>query len=294
MTITRALSDIKVLVEQELRIYFQAKRKEALARYPESVSLVDQIAELTLRDGKRLRPFLCWLGYISVGDNLLIYRKKIPKNLTLAMMALELFQSFALIHDDIIDEDDLRRGGPTVHEYFKSKAQNAKLKVKNPKHFGESMAIIAGDLAFSWALGLLESIDNSKVRSLFTQMAEETMIGQGLDVLLVQAEVAIDKNRINELKTAYYSVVRPLELGAMLAGATDEVLSVLRKYGLAVGHMFQLRDDLLDKSISQKDFNLMTAPFMATVSDVVEKLAVAPDVKEIYREVARFVVTRKT
>lgn len=294
MQFEKLLVTIKTLVEQKLHVYLRIKLREAQKLHPDSLELAAQVADLTLRAGKRTRAFLVWLSYQTTNNSRLTINKKIPAPLLSVMMALELFQTFALIHDDIIDKDLERRGGPTVHEHFRLKTQTAKLKTQDPKHVGMSLAILAGDLALGWAWELMDETGSETVQKLFSQMSQETIFGQTLDVFREQTGKPIDKARIDELKTAYYGVVRPLELGAVLAGASPKTLKALGLYGLVVGAAFQLRDDVLDGKINELVFAKKVKPQLSQALKFADKLPIALANKEIYRDFAKFVVIRKT
>lgn len=295
MNLEEALVEIRKLIDQELSGFFKSKRKEAEYLDPKTVDLVDEIAAFTLRGGKRTRAFLVWLGRQTVtSDKLQVtsQNKKPEDALLKVMLAVELFQSFALIHDDIIDEDTERRGGPTVHEYFKSKGKSQKAKVKDPEHFGESMAILAGDLAFGWAAELIGETGDQAVQKLFIQMAGETILGQTLDFLREEAHKSIDKLKIDELKTALYSVARPLELGASLAGAGKELLDRLHIYGLTAGRAYQLRDNFLDREIAESIFEKGKAQYLQKVDPLTRQIKARPEAEDLLREFAWFVVNR--
>lgn len=160
-------------------------------------------------------------------------------------VALELFHSFALIHDDIIDNGKERHGKPTTHEYV------SKSIVKYPRgdkqRVAEGMAILAGDLIFSWANEFMTECGNDRVYKIYFNMIEEVVVGQMLDVSLtlneeVKTETIIRKN---ELKTALYSFVSPMLIGSALAMSHKHDL-LYRELGLLLGQAFQIQDDLLD------------------------------------------------
>ncbi len=293
-------------VEHELSAFFSRKRRMARRVHEASVQLVDQIASLTLRPAKRLRPFLCWVGYEAskIKDQKSKIKNTeerskivIPSCLTQAMVGIELFHSFALIHDDIMDEDFKRRGGPTVHEYFrKEKGKRKKENGEDAKHFGESMAILAGDLALVWADELMGSLSTSDVDAwrLYQQMKEKIIYGQGLDVAHKARVVAVNQEQINEIKSAWYSVIYPLEIGASLGGAKGPMLAALRAYGLPVGFAFQLRDDAMDSEISPSDFSRASVRLAAQARGAIQKIPTSPLMRELLEELSQFVLTRTT
>ena len=221
--------------------------------------LVDSVAELTMRGGKRTRAFLVWLGHETVKSD---KRQETGKALVQAMMAVELFQSFALIHDDIIDGDTTRRGGPTVHVTL-----------------GVSLAILAGDLALVWADELMGKAGEM---SIYTRMKQEVIFGQSLDVMEEHMKIGISKQLIDVYKTAWYSVIRPLQIGAAIAGADEKTISSFVPYGLVVGQAYQLRDDFLDGAISEEEFQKKA-----------KKLVVPKSATILFTDFARYVLTRE-
>ncbi|MCH0564197.1 polyprenyl synthetase family protein [Streptomyces sp. MUM 2J] len=210
--------------------------------------LADRVARFTQEGGKRVRAQLLWWSLRACGGS-------DPAAVTAALRtgaALELLQTCALVHDDVMDRSSLRRGRPSLH---------ADVRVQYADHappdrvgrFGESAAILAGDLALAWADDLvaetpLPAWTAIVVRRLWSDMRTEMVAGQYLDVQ-GQTTGALSMPRALRaacLKSALYSVERPLALGAALAGADDATLKRLCSAGRCVGMAFQLRDDLDD------------------------------------------------
>lgn len=214
---------------------------------PDTLALLDSIRAL-VTGGKRMRALLCFWGYRGAGGN------ADSADIIAAGAALELFQAAALIHDDIIDSSDTRRGGPSVHRQFGA------LHAKNgwaldEERFGQAAAILTGDLCLSFSEELFATIGvlaTSRARFVFNLMRTEVMAGQYLDILeevsgpskphstAVQRAAAIIR-----FKSAKYSSEHPLVLGGALAGASDELLSGYSDFALPLGEAFQLRDDVL-------------------------------------------------
>lgn len=232
--------------------------------------LVDSVAEFTMRGGKRTRAFLCWLGHQAATDN---KHKTVNTSLTQAMMGVELFQSFALIHDDIIDEDTVRRGGPTVH-------------VKQ----GVPMAILAGDLALVWADELM--LQTKGAFAVYQKMKEEVIFGQSLDVVEEHTKPGIPKELINTYKTAWYSVIRPLQIGACIAGADQAFLDNLKSYGLIAGRAYQLRDDILDGEVSQAVFEETANKYERDMHRVIESWRLGEMQKQLFIDFFHFALAR--
>lgn len=278
MKLDNAMQTVKQEVDAELRRFFAGKRKEAERVHPALVELVDQVADVTVRGGKRIRPFLCRVGYAAVTRDKGHVTGKMPRVLLSAMLGLELFQTFAIIHDDIMDEDKQRRGGPTIHEQS-----------------GVNIAILSGDLALAWADE--EMMNAAKVPTLlilYQKMKEEVMYGQTLDVMRSNGVGGIEKSRVDELKTAYYSVVRPLQIGSVLAAGNDRILHVWERYGVAVGKLFQLRDDVLDGTVAEEAFARYARGLEREAHEALETLAASDEPKQLLIDFVQFVQNRNS
>ncbi|HEY0532991.1 MAG TPA: polyprenyl synthetase family protein [Actinoplanes sp.] len=204
--------------------------------------------DLVLAGGKRLRPTFAYWGWRSV------CRPGAPLDDVLpALAALEMLHTFALVHDDVMDDSDTRRGRPTARRLFA--AQHARAgRLGDPDRFGNTAAILVGDLCLVWADQLiartpLPSATLFTVRACYDRMRVEAVAGQYLDVLGETAPETWSVERallVARYKTASYTVQRPLQLGLALAGVTlPSVGDAFDRYGRAVGEAFQLRDDLL-------------------------------------------------
>jgi geranylgeranyl diphosphate synthase type I len=202
-----------------------------------------------LAGGKRVRSTFAYWGWRgAVGDD-----ESLPSVLP-ALAALELLHTFALVHDDVMDASDTRRGLPTAHRAAAARHRAAG-HAGDPDRFGAAVAVLIGDLCMVWADRLLAhaTVPPSRlldVRRCYDQMRIETVAGQYLDVLGENdaANWSVDRAlRVARYKTASYTVRQPLLFGACLAGvATDApLIAAYARYGLAVGEAFQLRDDLL-------------------------------------------------
>ena len=209
--------------------------------------LIDAAADL-LRGGKRLRPAFCYWGWRGAG--------RPDDDAVLAVgAALELFQAAALVHDDLIDGSDTRRGMPSVHRRFATR-HAAQRWAGEPDRFGAAAAVLLGDLLLGWSDELFNGsgLDDAalrRARRVFDQMRAQVGAGQYLDVV-AQATGADRPDRLAQLartvvsyKAARYSVERPLVLGGSAAGAGPDLLAAYSRYGLALGEAFQLRDDVL-------------------------------------------------
>ena len=216
--------------------------------------LTDALADL-LAGGKRLRPAFCYWGYRGAGG-------EDGDDVVTAAAALELFQACALIHDDVMDGSDTRRGQPAVHRRFAS-LHRTESWTGDPEAFGMGAAVLLGDLCLSWSDEMLGGCGLPADRLLaghrvYAGMRTELMGGQYLD-LLEQARGggSIERAlRVARYKSAKYTIEKPLHLGAVLAGAEQAVLDGYSGYGLPLGEAFQLRDDVLgvfgDPSVTGK------------------------------------------
>ena len=205
--------------------------------------------DCVLAGGKRVRPTFAYWGWRGAvgGDEPLA--TVLP-----ALAALELLHTFALVHDDVMDASDTRRGLPTAHRAAAARHRAAG-HTGDPDRFGETVAVLIGDLCMVWADRLLAhaTVPPSRlldVRRCYDQMRIETVAGQYLDVLGEHdaANWSVDRAlRVARYKTASYTVQRPLLFGACLAGAAADapLIAAYTRYGLAVGEAFQLCDDLL-------------------------------------------------
>lgn len=201
-----------------------------------------RVADFTLGGGKRARPRFLWWAMRACGGG----ADTVDAALRLGV-ALELIQTCALVHDDVMDGSALRRGRPAVH------VELAGLTGGPPDTaFGTSAAVLVGDLALAWADDTVAAVTmdpatRSRVLAIWRAMRTEMVAGQYLDLhgQAAATRTAAHALRTAWLKSALYSVERPLALGAALAGADDRTTDALRAAGRSAGTAFQLRDDLL-------------------------------------------------
>jgi geranylgeranyl diphosphate synthase type I len=168
-----------------------------------------------------------------------------------AVSALELVQASALIHDDLMDRSDTRRGEPAMHRRFAARHTAAGWG-GDPDGFGDSAALLLGDLALVWSDELLHAsgVDPAalvRARPVFDRMRTEVTAGQYLDVLTQAAgDTSVERaGKVARYKSAKYTVERPLLLGAALAGADPALTTAYERFGLPLGEAFQMRDDVL-------------------------------------------------
>ncbi|MFB6552499.1 polyprenyl synthetase family protein [Streptomyces sp. NPDC056405] len=207
--------------------------------------LADRLAALVERGGKRLRTAFTRCGWRAAGgsgDTTAVLRTG---------AALELLQACALVHDDVMDDSLQRRGAPALHVQLARRHWAAGMHGSS-EAFGTSAAVLAGDLALAWADDLLTETalgtpHGARLHEEWRAMRTEMVAGQYRDLHAQAARSsAVDEAlAIATLKSALYTVARPLALGASLAGADERVLEALRAAGRCAGLAFQLRDDLL-------------------------------------------------
>jgi len=218
------------------------------------------IKKLILAGGKRIRPYIAFLIYEILGGK--------EKTQTLKfLVSLELFHSFCLVHDDIMDKAGFRHGIKSINKYILGKLNQQK-RLNDLVHIANSQSILSGDLLFNWSYEIL-NLNNDfsqkimqKIRIIFHKMADEVIVGQMIDVdtttrKKVSKELIDEKTR---LKTAGYSFIKPLQIGAALAGKNaKKVEKFCKEFGLAMGIAFQTQDDLLDITSSDKKLQKTTS-----------------------------------
>jgi len=229
---------------------------------------LDHFAEFSsdfLRGGKRFRALFCYWGWqaVQAGDTF-DPMPSVPsdddlESVVLAASALEVFHAAALVHDDIMDNSDTRRGAPAAHKRFESLHEDGYWTGRS-NQFGTSAALLLGDLLLGWSDELFDSglellDDRAAARSArreFNTMRTEVTLGQYLDILEEASWLRHDEEELLErahrvvvYKSAKYSIEAPLAIGAALGGGSLEQVTALRGFGLPLGIAYQLRDDLL-------------------------------------------------
>ncbi|MEU8956394.1 polyprenyl synthetase family protein [Streptomyces sp. NPDC048518] len=237
--------DAAEAVEAVLTRVLDASARRARAVDPVfAEDVADRLTSFVLRGGKRLRSAFAWCGWRAAGGS------GDPEAVLHTAAALELVQACALVHDDVMDGSPLRRGAPAVHVQFERLHLAAGMGGP-PRTFAASAAVLTGDLALAWADDLLTetaltSPHGARLHTEWRAMRSEMVAGQYRD-LHAQATGATgldDAEAIATLKSALYTVARPLALGALTTCADERTLEALRAAGRCAGLAFQLHDDL--------------------------------------------------
>ncbi len=252
-------------VQLEIDEFLSERSVELTAITPELAQLTD-VARDFLSGGKRFRALFCYWGWQATSGVIddfdpladLDASADLP-GVVKAAAALEVFHAAALVHDDIMDNSDTRRGLPSAHRLFE-KLHRTGSWTGSPQAFGQSAALLLGDLLLGWSdelfdrgTGLLTERSAALAgRTEFNLMRTEVTAGQFLDILEENAwsvhpesDALTRAHRVIVYKSAKYSVEAPLAIGAALGGASIAQLASLRAFGLPLGVAYQLRDDLL-------------------------------------------------
>lgn len=240
----RTLPDIKQAVDTYLEAFLEEASEKAARIDPEYGELIRQAQLLAGRGGKRLRPYLSYLAYAGSGGNDI--ERVLP-----VLASQELFHLFLLIHDDIIDRDERRYGGPNLSGVYWERL--AGLPPEDQAHFSRSVAMLAGDVLCNEGYQAILSADLAaelKVEILgLVQEAIFTVAGGELaDTLLPLLPTDVTAERISQIygfKTAGYTFEMPVRLGVLLAGRTATTVRQIRSVTVPLGVAYQLRDDLL-------------------------------------------------
>lgn len=240
-TTTRAAPTLPTRITDELLAFIEDERPQ-LER--EALPLLDELESLVRAGGKRVRPRFCYWGYVAAGgsDERAILR---------VGASLELLHTFAIIHDDVMDDSPLRRSRITTFRALAELSADTPHR-GDPRRFGTSAAILTGLLGFVLADRLFltsgfgpDAIARAAER--FDRMRTRAIAGQYLDLLAAHRGEADESTarRIGELKTAGYTVCDPLAIGALCASDDQLVIGMLTAFGAPLGEAFQIRDDVL-------------------------------------------------
>jgi geranylgeranyl diphosphate synthase, type I len=233
-------------VDAALATFLEARAASLSEVGGDLTPVTDAARSFVLDGGKRLRPRFAYWGWRSVRTS-----TDDDQGLVTAAASLELLHACALVHDDVMDASDTRRGRPSAHTAF-AELHRRSMWTGDAQVFGTAAAILLGDLLMSWADGMFAGAGltpgaQAATRAAWDQMRQLVMAGQYLDVL-VQARgdfSAEEALRVAKFKTSKYTIEGPLHFGAAAAEAPPETFAALSAYGLPLGEAFQLRDDIL-------------------------------------------------
>src|SRR3954451_10267366 len=236
-------ADLHARVQKALDAFLDTHHAQLRAVSEDLDVLLDVLRQL-VAGGKRLRPAFCYWGWRGSGA-------ADEDSVVVVATSFELLHACAIIHDDVMDASDMRRGHPSVHRQFAA-LHGTSGWLGSSDNFGVAAAILLGDLCLAWSDEMFTSSGLSadalaRARPSYDDMRSELMAGQYLDVL-GQARgggSVEDAMRVVRFKSAKYTVERPLHVGGQLAGASEELLAAYSAYGLPLGEAFQLRDDML-------------------------------------------------
>ena len=247
-----SVADLAGAVTDQLRAYLADRRAAAAYIGDDYDGLIAALEEFVLRGGKRLRPAFAYWGYraVTAGPD-----DPVDDGILLLFSALELLHACALVHDDVIDDSDTRRGLPTAHVHFTEVHRRNGWR-GSAEQFGRSAAILLGDLALVWADDVVAGADlppeaRRRVRRVWSDIRTEVLGGQYLDIVAESGGAESGANSIasamtvNTYKTASYTVSRPLQMGVAAAADRPDVEEAFHRMGTDLGVAFQLRDDVL-------------------------------------------------
>ena len=296
------------LVQERIDLFLEEREPVVAAISPDLDHFID-FSRYFLSGGKRFRALFCYWGWEAVRDDGNEF-DPMPTPLPTAELstvvhaaaALEVFHAAALVHDDIMDNSDTRRGAPAAHKRFEAD-HVAGAWVGSATGFGESAALLLGDLLLGWSDELfddaVQSVDDRAAgraaRAEFVHMRTEVTLGQYLDILEENAwlrhpdvELLPRAHRVIVYKSAKYSVEAPLSIGAALGGGSPAQLSALREFGLPLGIAYQLRDDMLgvfgDPAVTGKPAGDDLREGKRTVLIALARTALPPGVRNLLDE----------
>lgn len=291
------LAEFKKEFDIVLKEYLD-KKIETFSRNISDSFIIDIVGypqKLIESGGKRIRPYIAYLMYQALGG-------KDNENAMRLFISLELFHNFALIHDDIMDKSFIRHGIQTVHEYVKEKLEEEG-RSGDLSHLGNSQAILIGDILFAWSLEIIDNdknFDQEKLKTAkkyFYKMLGDVFLGQIIDVDIASRKdipkELTDKKDL--LKTASYTFIRPLQIGAALIKIDENIEKFCEDLGLNLGLAFQIQDDLLDSENTQtrKEATKKIEEHLGEASAIIEKSKLSNNYKEEFYKLIDIIRSRK-
>lgn len=232
-------------IDSAIQKYFENKKFPPELNFALNIS--EAIKSFTLRKGKRIRPLLLLLSYSGFNKNSSTLNKEIIK----IAAAIEMMHSFLLIHDDIMDGSNTRRGADSFHILMNKYYGN----ITYNQNIGKDIALVAGDIIFAEVIGIIASskIDNeikNRFLKYFSECYSLTGWGQILDSLSSMLKQVRSNSKValnvSTLKTAYYTIFYPMVMGYILVGGKSlNIINSLQEFAIPLGIAFQIRDDIL-------------------------------------------------
>lgn len=242
--ITPMLKRMRQQIDKSLNEFLEKSKSEYKLDLAHPI-LYESIRNFVLRPGKRIRPLLLILSYKGYRTS----THRMSPSIYYVSSCVELLHNFMLIHDDIIDRSDLRRGKPTMHRMLEKL-----VRTEEKEKLGSDLSIVTGDIVYALAIDAFLSIKEDykrKERALkyFLQTAVITAMGEFIDTYHGVQKI----NKVREkdvylnysMKTARYTFDCPLVVGAILAGAGNKDVRLLSDIGLQIGQAFQIQDDII-------------------------------------------------
>ncbi len=244
--VARELRKYSRKIDPFLQEFFSDQLEKIPRGLPYARQMVSRVHDFCLGGGKRLRPYLVSCGYELFAE------KEAGEMVYRASLLPELVHAFLLIHDDVMDQSDTRRGAATVHKCYERDVLEKDFSGEQAQRFGKSMAILAGDLMFSFVSEMLASLDvdnrqRKEITNIIQRSVQQTIFGQELDLRLEMTKnpKISDVLMMYRYKTSYYTFEAPLYIGAVLAGASQKECRWLSQFALLCGVAFQIKDDVL-------------------------------------------------
>lgn len=251
MQIKDELKGFKGRLDPKIEAYFDTMLQTALKEDELVAEALGHCRDLVLAGGKRLRAAFMYYGYIGAGGT-------DKERILDTTVSVELIHAFLLVHDDIIDRDEMRHGVPTLHKRYADFGKKF-FPQMDTEHFGNSIAIIMGDMLYAFGNDVIFKSGFEKERvfealSCLQNIVAYTVVGQARDIYMEYKGEATEQEilQMYHNKTAKYTVEGPLHLGAILGGASKELLKDLSDYSLPLGVAFQIQDDILGIFGSEK------------------------------------------
>lgn len=271
-------------IDHKINLFLSSYSKKTAEISPKLTKFLNLFKEAS-KGGKRIRGVLVKLGYELGKSSAVGSPKTVGMNEILKVAAaFEIFQTAILAHDDVIDQSDLRRGRPTIYKQL------------GGDHYAISQTIALGDAAFFLAIQLINESDfpverKNRTIKIFNEMMLRTCLGQMLDIEIPHQRKDFNEGKvlkIAEYKSAWYTIIGPLSIGAILAGADDNKLLKIKEFGKNLGVAFQIQDDLLGV------FGSSDQTGKSTSSDIEEgkaTLLISYALKEANKEQKHYLIT---